>query len=69
MKTVRSIIDNVQSISIEDIGGSLHDEIWEQLPNNGGNVLCVEKDSEFGKYLICVGFKFTKSWEWVVVFR
>ena len=69
-------ISNISSISIEDIPDEIADMVWPDLDKNGGNVISVKKDSEFGKFLLEQGYEFThprtaevKTWGWVVVFR
>lgn len=62
------MIKPIQSINIEDVP-TYFESIYDELPSNGGNVMSVDKDDEFGKYLISLGYEFTKSWEWIVVFR
>lgn len=70
------MLENVQSVCIEDIPDEIADEVWPKLDKNGGNVLSVEKNSNFGQFLLGEGFVFTqprtqeeKTWGWVVVFR
>lgn len=71
MHAPKKTMNSVPSICIEDIPDNFKDKkFWDQLPNNGGNVLSVEKDSDFGKFLLERGFMFKqKSWGWLVVFR
>lgn len=70
-------LDSIQSINIEDIPDNFRNDILEQLPVNGGNVISIEVYSPFGEWLISQGFVFNmprlstmkKSWAWLVVFR
>jgi hypothetical protein len=65
-------LELIPSINIEDVPKEFQDKVWEQLPTNGGNVLSIEADSDFGKFLQQHGFEFNrhdKSWGWLVVFR
>jgi hypothetical protein len=72
-----AILGTVQSINLSDIPKEFHDEIWPKLDVNGGNVIYIERDSAFGKWLETQGFKFDmprlkkhkKTWAWMVIFR
>jgi hypothetical protein len=70
-KELNDKLFNIQGINIQDIPDDFSDVIWDNLPINGGNVVSVDKDEAFGKFLISIGFKFpeNRDWEWVVVFR
>lgn len=66
----RPIISKTQDICIEDIPDEfLDDKFLEQLPINGGNCLCVDRDTTFGQFLIACGFVFDSRWEYLVVYR
>ena len=70
------MIQKIQSINLEDISNEFQDEIYPKLGVNGGNVLYVNCNTDFGKWLALQGFVFdmpclsdTKTWAWLVVFR
>lgn len=66
---------NVQAINIEELPDKLRTKsLYNALPNNGGNVITVEKYTELGKYLSSKGFIFNRGpdvrpWAWLVIFR
>lgn len=65
-------LDPVLSICVEDVPKKYEDEVWENLDKNGGNVMTVQADSDFGRFLVRQGYEFDghdKSWGWLVVFR
>lgn len=74
-------LEPIQSICKQDIPKKyIDDDFLDQLPVNGGNVLSVDRDSDFGKFLERNGYqfnmprdsdgrKFKKTWGWLVVFR
>lgn len=67
MKTVQ--LGTVRSINIEDVPSEFKDEVWDQLPRNGGNVIRVDKNTPFGQWLERIGYVFSKTWGHLVVFR
>ena len=62
-------IDTRQVISIEEFPDEFEDEIWEELPKNGGNVVLFRKDSKVGKWLESQGYIFDGSYTDIVVYR
>lgn len=61
----------IQSICIEDVPDEYQDKLWPKLDVNGGNVISVDKDEPFSRWLVAQGFVFPlrRDWEWLVVFR
>jgi hypothetical protein len=62
------MIKPIQSINIENVPDNF-EEILDRLKNDSSDLISVYKDEEFGQYLVSLGYEFTKSWEWIVVFR
>lgn len=62
------MIKSMQSIDIQDIPDN-YEEVLGYIADSCTDYIVVEKDSEFGQYLVKLGYEFTKSWEWIVVFR
>lgn len=63
---------NIQSTNIEDIPKEFSELVWNNCPLHGHNLLCVEKDCDFGRYLATKGFEFNRgkgTWGWLGVFR
>lgn len=66
----KSILGVVPSINIEEVPDEFSDEIWAKLDINGGNVIYVDGDSDFGKWLKTQGYELRSgNWGWLVVFR
>lgn len=64
------ILEPISAISFEDLPKEFRNEY--ELPLNGGNVVWVEKGSDFGNWVQQHGFQFTKgegTWGWLVIFR
>lgn len=65
----KNIIRTVPGVNIEDIPHKIAEKLWTELPNNGGNCICVDADSDFGKWLTKNWVSFDKDWQWIVVWR
>ena len=64
------MLETISGISFEDLPKEFRNEY--ELPLNGGNVVWVEKGSEFGNWVGQQGFLFNKDngrWGWLVIFR
>jgi len=68
------MIFNIPAINYEDIPKEYCDLL--ELPINGGNVVSVDLESDFGKWLQSKGTLFdrpsyliVKTWVWLAIFR
>lgn len=69
-----NMFGTLQCMNVEDVPDEFEDEVWDQLPVNGGNCISVDEKSDFGKWLSQNGFVFSRGegntrWDWLVVFR
>lgn len=64
---------NIQSINLEDIPDKFRtNNLLDSLAINGGNIVYVDKNTAFGKFLLKNGFIFTRgnnTWDHLVIFR
>lgn len=50
----------VTGVNIEHVPEKIAETL--ELPINGGNCICVDKDSDFGKWLIDNNVQFEETW-------
>ncbi len=58
-----------QVISIEEFPSQFQNEIWEELPKNGGNVVLFDSETAVGKWLISQGYVFDNKYVDIIVYR